>query len=152
MSSISSVPGLSAGSTAQAASQNWRAELRQLAQALSSGNLTGAQSAYHLLTQNSAQLPSILSDQTSPIGQDFAAIGKALQSGDLTGAQQAFAQLQKDVEGAQGSAPAAGAHRHHGHHDAPGTDSDGDMSGSSSTAGSASGTAAFSISGINVVG
>lgn len=69
---------------------------QQLGQALSSGNLASAQTAYNnivSLGQNGPFKdgnPFFLSQRE----QDFAAVGQALQAGDLAGAQQAFNTLQ----------------------------------------------------------
>ena len=69
---------------------------QQLGQALSSGNLASAQTAYNnivSLGKNgpfSSGNPFFLSQRE----QDFTAVGKALQAGDLAGAQQAFSALQ----------------------------------------------------------
>lgn len=92
-----------------------RADFQQLAQALGSGNLGGAQQAFSALDQLlSASSQSQGSpqngqqgSQNNPFSTDLSAVGQALKSGDLTGAQQAFAQLQKDIQAFLGS------HRHH---------------------------------------
>lgn len=72
------------------------ADLQQLSQALTAGDLNGAQQAYNGLVRLGQQGPFADSGpfQRSDRTQDFQAIGKALQSGDLAGAQQAFATLQ----------------------------------------------------------
>jgi hypothetical protein len=75
--------------------QTRQSDLRQLGQALSSGDLAGAQTAFNNITALG---------QTGPFAggnpfalnnreQDFTAIGTALQSGDLGAAQQAFSNL-----------------------------------------------------------
>ncbi len=105
-------------------------DLRQLGQALQSGDLAGAQQAYATLTQLAQSAPwntsaaasgnatastSTSTTAASPFkytqrAQDFAAIGQALQSGDLQGAQQAFAKLQQDLRGrAASSSSSTGA-------------------------------------------
>jgi hypothetical protein len=71
-------------------------DLKQLGQALQSGDLAGAQQAFSTL-QSLAQTGPLANSKAFAVTQrqqDFAAIGQALQSGDLAGAQQAFAQLQ----------------------------------------------------------
>jgi hypothetical protein len=76
--------------------QQRTADLKQLGQALQSGDLAGAQKAFTAL-QNLSQSGPLSNSNTFSKTQrqtDFAAIGQALQSGDLAGAQQAFAQLQ----------------------------------------------------------
>jgi len=70
-------------------------EIQQLADALKSGNLAGAEQAYqNLVALGKRQLhrdnPFLKANRAS----DFNAVGNALQSGDLAGAQQAFADLQ----------------------------------------------------------
>lgn len=83
--------------------QTRQSDLRQLGQALSSGDLSGAQTAFNNITALG---------QTGPFAggnpfalnnreQDFTAIGTALQSGDLGAAQQAFANLKATFQ--QGS-------------------------------------------------
>ncbi len=84
-----------------------------LGQALQSGNLAGAQSAFSSLQQlapTSSQNPTATSSATgtSSIGSAFNALGQALQSGDLAGAQKAFAQVQQDMQTAR-----SGHHHHH---------------------------------------
>src|SRR5208283_2645090 len=71
------------------------ADLGQLGQALSSGDLSSAQTAFNnivSLGQNgpfASGVPFKLSNRE----QDFTAVGQALQSGDLAAAQQAFGAL-----------------------------------------------------------
>lgn len=102
--SIDSVAG---GSTAQSLYKNQFQQERQLfgqlAQALKSGDLTGAQKAYASLQQLRQQ-----QGQTGPqtaeqalLQKDLTAVGQALQSGDLAGAQKAFAQLKQDIQAAR---------------------------------------------------
>ncbi len=70
-------------------------DFQDLASALQSGDLTGAQNAFAALqklqqgrhTQSGQQGNS----STNPISTDITALGKALQSGDISGAQSAFA-------------------------------------------------------------
>ncbi|HZR56067.1 MAG TPA: hypothetical protein VFA74_04275 [Terriglobales bacterium] len=74
-----------------------RTDLSQLGQALQSGDLTGAQTAYNTLATLS-QNGSFSGSATNPFrntqrSQDFATIGQDLQNGDLTGAQAAYADL-----------------------------------------------------------
>lgn len=97
-------------------------DVQNLASALQSGDLPGAQTAFAALqklrpggqTRNGQQGNS----STSPISRDFSALGNALQSGDIAGAQSAFATLQKDVQSlqhGQGGSPVGGHHPHHHH-------------------------------------
>jgi hypothetical protein len=72
-----------------------RPEVQQLNDALKSGDLAAAQTAYNNLvalgnTVLHKDNPFLRSDRAA----DFNAIGSALQNGDLTGAQQAFAALE----------------------------------------------------------
>ena len=75
--------------------QTRQGDLRQLGQALSSGDLAGAQTAYNKIVslgQNgpfTGGNPFVIKQRE----QDFTNIGQALQSGDLAGAQQAFSTL-----------------------------------------------------------
>lgn len=91
-----------------------------LAQALQSGDLSGAQTAFTNLEQRFAQnssgatsaagtaTPASGASQTNPISQDLNALGQALKSGDVTAAQDAFDQLQQDFQQLQ-------AKHHHRH-------------------------------------
>jgi hypothetical protein len=88
------------------------ADFQQLAQALQSGDLAGAQQAFSALAALTETGSRRGSSQSSQLAQDFNAIGQALQSGDLTGAQQAFATFQQDLQTAR--AP-------RGHHSPGGT-------------------------------
>jgi hypothetical protein len=75
--------------------QNRNSDVQQLGQALSSGNLSDAQTAFNNITTLAGGGPfaqgNAFYSQTRD--QDFAAIGQALQSGNLADAQQAFAAL-----------------------------------------------------------
>jgi outer membrane protein assembly factor BamD (BamD/ComL family) len=91
--------------------QQIKQDFDQLASALQSGDLSGAQSAYSNIQQlfqaNPGASPSnTTSNGSSTVQNDFATLGQALQSGDLTQAQSAFSQLQSDVRGATAQAPA----------------------------------------------
>jgi len=81
---------------------------QQLSQALSSGNLAAAQTAFATIQQNAPQGSTSQGAQGTSSQNSrqaaFAALGQALQSGDLAGAQEAFAQLQQ-----------TGGHHHHHH-------------------------------------
>jgi hypothetical protein len=78
-------------------------DVQQLGQALSSGDLTDAQTAYNNIATLGQEGPfaqgNAFYSQTRD--QDFNAIGQALQSGDLAGAQQAFAALKATGRNAQ---------------------------------------------------
>ncbi len=92
--------------------QNRQADVKQLGNALQSGDLNGAQDAYNALTALGRGGPFAGSApfSNSSRGQAFTALGQALQSGDLAGAQAAFATLtsaQASSSGSGGSTPAA---------------------------------------------
>src|ERR1700724_3424153 len=115
-----------------------RQDFSQLAKALQSGDLSGAQSAFAslqqglqsqgLITQTTATTPSTTNSGTDTISSDFNALGSALSSGNLTLAQSAFSQLQKDIQTAQQAAGSQGqsltqglsemvkGNHHHHHH------------------------------------
>jgi hypothetical protein len=71
------------------------ADLRQLGEALKSGDLTGAQQAYNAIVTLGQSGP-FKGEPFAIAGreQDFQAIGQALQSGDLAGAQKSFSALE----------------------------------------------------------
>jgi outer membrane protein assembly factor BamD (BamD/ComL family) len=103
---MSSISGASAsGSTQQTQWNQAQNPFQQLSQALASGNLSAAQSAFTQIQQNAPQGASAQGGQsgTSP----FAALGQALQSGNLSAAQSAFSQLQQ-------AHPSGGHHHHRG--------------------------------------
>jgi hypothetical protein len=80
-----------------------QSDLRQLGQALSSGDLSGAQTAFNNIT-TLGQTGPFKSGNPFALNnreQDFTAIGTALQSGDLGAAQQAYANLKATFQ--QGS-------------------------------------------------
>ncbi|MFZ3265801.1 MAG: hypothetical protein WA172_17475 [Terriglobales bacterium] len=80
----------------QAYSQQRSADVQQLGQDLTGGNIANAQQDYNALQTLGQSGPS-KSGATfgnSQREQDLNAVGQALQSGDLAGAQQAFAQLE----------------------------------------------------------
>ena len=129
-------------SSAQAPQSSRRQDFAQLASALQSGNLAGAQQAYGALQQgqgaSGGSSTSINNSVNNPITTDFAALGKALSSGDLNGAQSAFSQLQSDLKSAQGTqqGPAqttAGTKGHHHHHHGGEGGGEGEPSSTTST-------------------
>jgi len=106
-----SISALSSSLISDLAPQQWqnpfqeiKQDFQQLASALQSGNLSGAQSAYSNIQQllqgspGSSTSNSSTSTGSNTLQNDFAALGQALQSGDLTTAQSAFAQLQTDFQ------------------------------------------------------
>jgi DNA-binding FadR family transcriptional regulator len=85
-----------------------RQQFLQLARAINSGNLTGAQQAFAQLSQtlgSTANGNTDAGNSNDPLMQALGAIGQALQSGDIGAAQQALASLQQ-AQGVRG-------HRHH---------------------------------------
>jgi hypothetical protein len=82
------VPSSSAG--VQGGAQAWQQRqqnFQALSQALGSGDLTAAKTAYAALTGNDANKAA--SNPNSPLAQ----LGQALQGGDLAAAQKAFSQI-----------------------------------------------------------
>ena len=78
-----------------------QSDLQQLGQALKSGDLAGAQTAYGKIAALGQNGPFAGGNpfQINQREQDFSAIGTALQSGDLAGAQQAFSALKGTFTG-----------------------------------------------------
>ena len=102
-------------STRATAMKQFKADFNSLSEALSSGDLAGAQKAFAALQNDKpAGGPHTHRHQGGSGGASaaggstndpFAAIGKALQSGDLQAAQSAFAQIQSAAK-ARSSSPA----------------------------------------------
>ena len=93
----------------QAYFQARSSDLKQLSQALQSGDLAGAQhefNAIQALGQN-GPFSSGNAFQANQRQQDFNAVGQALQSGNLAGAQQAFADLQSTFHNQRTAIPPA---------------------------------------------
>jgi len=112
-------------------------DFQALGQALQSGNLTSAQSAFAALQQNLSQTSQSSSGQgplaaNSAASKDVQSIQSALQSGDISGAQKAFTQLKTDLQSSQ---KAHGGH-HHGHHAPAVNDGDGDANDASAASSS----------------
>jgi hypothetical protein len=83
-------------------------DLGQLGKALSSGNLSDAQTAYNNIVSLGRSGPFAGGNPFKLTGreEDFASVGQALQSGDLAGAQQAFQGLVNTFRNVpQGGAP-----------------------------------------------
>ena len=129
-----------------------RNDLKQLTQAIKSGDLTTAQSAYSdlttLLQQQSDDSSSSSSSTTStdasnsnsnPLQQFLQQVGAALGNNDLQGAQQALTTLQQ----------ARGAHGHHHHGGGGGAEANAQTPGQDSS--SSSTTVNISISGASSV-
>ncbi len=75
--------------------QTRHSDLQQLGQALGSGDVAGAQTAYSKIISLGQKGPFAGGNPfyLTPREQDFKAVGTALQAGDLAGAQQAFTAL-----------------------------------------------------------
>jgi hypothetical protein len=124
--------------TWQASIQQRKQDFSQLASALQSGDLAGAQSAFSALqsltsqgqnsTVNSTGTSSTASNSGNTISNDFATLGQALQSGNIASAQSAFAQLQTDMQTQQSS-----GHHHHHHHGGAGANSSSESTASSTS-------------------
>jgi hypothetical protein len=110
--------GSTSGSSSSAASiyqqlQEYRqqrsADVQQLGQDLTAGNIANAQQDYNALQALGQSGPSRNGDtfSNSQREQDLNAIGQALQAGDLAEAQQAFAQLESTYVKHQTSPPAS---------------------------------------------
>ncbi len=84
--------------------QTRQTDLQQLGQALRSGDLAGAQTAYNNITTLGQSGPFAGGNpfRVNQREQDFTAVGQALQSGDLAGAQEAFDTLRSTFPGASG--------------------------------------------------
>lgn len=148
ISSVSSTNNAYQTSSVQDNLKQARQDFQNLAGALQSGDLSGAQNAFSALQQIMQSVPA--SGQTQSQGNstqnqlstDMTALAKALQSGDMSSAQDAFKKLQQDMQVArQGHHHAHGAK---GASNAPSsstgssttgtTDSDGDNDGSAGKA------------------
>jgi len=72
--------------------------MQNLANALQSGNLSGAQTAFTALEQRfriRTAAVELAVEPKQPVNNDIQSLATALNSGNLSSAQQAFAQLQK---------------------------------------------------------
>lgn len=149
----------------QTPAQQARQDYTQLANALQSGNLTNAQSAYAALQQlvqaqtgaNGASNTNSSTNSTNgndAITNDFSALGQALAAGDLTQAQSVFSQLQSAVQAAQqlgtsqtqNGTQVAAPHGHHHHHHHGGGSSSQSASSTSTTGTSSTSTTSSNIS------
>ncbi len=119
-SANNSYPQTSQASPLKQAKQDYAA----LAQALASGNLTGAQQAFtafqsdlQKVQQASGGAQTVQATQSAQGGVqgDLSSLGQALSSGNMSGAQTAFANLQKDAQAAVASQTGQ-THHHHHHH------------------------------------
>lgn len=109
--STSAVSSSSLNQQLQEYFQTRRSDLQQLGQALSSGNISEAETDFNninALGQN-GPFPNGEPFAINQREQDFTAVGQALQNGDLAGAQQAFSELKSTFNSAQsGSGSGAG--------------------------------------------
>jgi ABC-type Fe3+ transport system substrate-binding protein len=102
---VSASPNLLQPPNGNAGSQ-FRQDFRDLTQAIDSGGLAGAQSAYATLAQ---MRPANGGNHAGDPGRtDLEAIGKALQSGDIQAAQDGLKKLQDDMKTFR-----TGPHGHH---------------------------------------
>jgi thioredoxin-like negative regulator of GroEL len=99
------IAAISSASSVPPPVDSFRQTFGQLVNALQSGNLTAAQSAYSSLTQAGG------GNSNSPFAAALQQIGDALQSGDLGKAQQALAQLQQQLQSARGKRSQQNLHR-----------------------------------------
>lgn len=105
ISSISAV-GLSQD-VFSSGNSNQQQALQQLQSDLSSGNLTGAQSAFQTLQnvlQDSPTAAGSSLSSNSQLATDVSALGSALSSGDLSTAQSAFATVLGDLKSSASAA------------------------------------------------
>ena len=98
--------------------QGFSSDLKELGQALQSGNLSEAQSAFASLSQLPGVQSALQNNPNSQFAQAISQIGSALQSGNLGDAQQALSSLQQQVASSASGAsstPHVGGHHHHHH-------------------------------------
>jgi len=89
-----------------------RQDFQSLANALQSGDLTGAQNAFKLLQQDAGGKDgSNPNNQNNQLSQDFQTLSDALNFNDLSTAQKAFAAFQKDLQNVVQTRK--GGHHHH---------------------------------------
>ncbi len=88
----------------------FRQSFGQLAKAIQSGDLAGAQQAFESLSEEAPQGVGA-NGRSGPIAQGLSQIGAALDSGDLSSAKQAVSSLTQKVGGLM--------HHHHTHHTPP---------------------------------
>ncbi|HEX9449611.1 MAG TPA: hypothetical protein VF920_16615 [Dongiaceae bacterium] len=146
------VTSIAAGSTSQAQSQNSqgsgvKGDLRQLIQAINSGDLSAAQTAFDSLSgklQQSDKLSTTSSagqNSNDPFRQFLQQIGAALDSNDIQAAQSALSSLETQAKGA--------THRHH--HQGAGSTSDTASSTANSTSTTTSSSTISAATGVNLV-
>jgi hypothetical protein len=108
--STSAVSSSSLYQEVQSYFQARNSDVQQLGQALQSGNLSAAQSAYNNITSlgQSGPFASGNSFRVPQREQDFEAIGQALQNGDLAGAQSAYSTLRASFDRGSTTAGSSG--------------------------------------------
>ncbi len=84
-----------------------RQSFQQLGTAISSGNLSDAQTALTAILQN---LPNGQGNSKNQIGSDLQSLQSAIKSGDVSSTQKAYSTLQNDMQTAKTS---RGHHHHH---------------------------------------
>jgi len=108
ISAISSTNPLLQAGNLQNLNQQQNTEFQQLAQALQSGNLSGAQQVLSTLTGTTAASGL----QSVQLTQELNKIGSALQSGNLSSARQTYSSVQQNLQ----SSHSLASHHHRGHH------------------------------------
>ena len=146
-----SISSISSANSYQASQVSWqnnlgqrRQDFKDLASALQSGDLAGAQKAFAAMQQSQPNFSAATQTQNAqqgsvqnPLAADFSALGQALNSNDLQKAKDAFAKLLQDMQSVKGH------HRHHHHKASASTQSTASTTSSpsvGSTAGSSGGT------------
>jgi hypothetical protein len=109
ISAISSTNPLLQAGNLQNLNQQQNTEFQQLAQALQSGNLSGAQQVLSTLTGTTAGSGL----QSVQLTQELNQLGSALQSGNLSSARQAYSTIQQNLQ----STHSLAAHHHRPHRD-----------------------------------
>jgi|SRR5579862_581211 hypothetical protein len=108
ISAISSTNPLLQAGNLQNLNQQQNTEFQQLAQALQSGNLSGAQQVLSTLTGTTAASGL----QSVQLTQELNQLGSALQSGNLSSARQAYSTIQQNFQGTHSLT----AHHHRPHY------------------------------------
>ena len=93
-----------------------RNDFKNLGNALNSGNITDAQTAFATILQSLQSNSGNFGSGNGQISTDFTALQNALQSGNITSAQKAYSTLQQYMHSVHG-------HRHHHKADGQGNNS-----------------------------
>lgn len=112
VNSISGIAPMYLKSTTSVGQTNNKFLWAQVGNDLSSGNLSGAQSAFASLKQNYDQNhpngpPPVTAGTATPLRDDIQQLSQALSAGNLSGAQSAFTQLATDWKAANQSGTTA---------------------------------------------